>query len=323
MNRLIKRYLIVLSLFISFFFITHISYGFAKNNLIQCPISENGINVIKQGRIESIAVDQSSLQVQCSSSKTSEVISISVKKPELITTLQGFSSGDFVNLSYTADHELNRLSVVKLEVNGFFSLVILITTGIGLYFITFLIVLFVSKEGSTLSLNNIFVGQDKRLSNSKSQMAVWFFVVLVSYISLSILRAINGGLEFVGGIGIPQNLLFLSGLSALTYGGAKVITQSQVNSNPASKQDAPEKKAGLQDFFTDDEGKTDFGDLQMTFITLLAVVVYLIQLLSFLSVLELHRLVSLPDLDTTILSIFGLSQGAYLTKKAVVATGAK
>ncbi|QLE52438.1 peptidoglycan-binding protein [Nostoc sp. C057] len=34
-------------------------------------------------------------------------------------------------------------------------------------------------------------------------------------------------------------------------------------------------------------------------------------------------MVTLPDVDTTILSIFGISQGAYLAKKAAVATGAK
>jgi positive regulator of sigma E activity len=58
-------------------------------------------------------------------------------------------------------------------------------------------------------------------------------------------------------------------------------------------------------------------------ITLLAVVVYLFQLINFLGVLKLYKSVTLPDVDTTILSIFGLSQGAYLAKKAAVATGAQ
>lgn len=98
------------------------------------------------------------------------------------------------------------------------------------------------------NLNKIFLGQDNRLSNSKSQMAIWFFVLLVGYISLSSLRVIHGGLGFVGGIGIPQNLLLLSGLSALTYGGAKVITQSQVNSKPNSKLSSSKDNGSLSDF---------------------------------------------------------------------------
>lgn len=32
---------------------------------------------------------------------------------------------------------------------------------------------------------------------------------------------------------------------------------------------------------------------------------------------------TLPDVDTTILSVFGFSQGAYLTKKTAQATGAR
>jgi hypothetical protein len=171
-------------------------------------------------------------------------------------------------------------------------------------------------------LSDIFVGQDIRLSNSKSQMAIWFFVLLIGYISLSILRAIYSDLGLIGGIGIPQNLLLLSGVSVLTYAGAKVITQNQVNRNPGSKPNS-ENGASLSDFVTDDNGHTDFGDLQMTMITLLAVVVYLFQLINFLGVLKLYKSVTLPDVDTTILSIFGLSQGAYLAKKAAVATGAQ
>jgi hypothetical protein len=155
-------------------------------------------------------------------------------------------------------------------------------------------------------------------------MAIWFFVVIVSYISFNVLRVWKShDLGFVGGISIPENLLVLSGISAVTYGGAKVITQSQVNSKPGSKEDALDKKAGLKDFVTDDDGNTDFGDLQMSFITLLAVVVYLLQFFDFLGTLELQHLVTLPDVDTTILSVFGFSQGAYLAKKTAQATGAR
>ncbi len=31
---------------------------------------------------------------------------------------------------------------------------------------------------------------------------------------------------------------------------------------------------------------------------------------------QTRRIVSLPDIDTTVLAAFGLGQGAYLTKKA-------
>lgn len=315
MKKSFKRYLIIPLLSLAFLF-TVVTHAVAGNETqSSCSTnSKDGTTTINRGTIKIITADQSSLQVQC---KDSQPVTISVKKPELKAILPVFSSGDFVNLDYTNNNDLKSLYVATSQVNGVIRLVTLVVTGLIFYIVTFIITIIIGKN-----LNDIFVGKDKRLSNSKSQMAIWFFVLIVGYISLNVLRATNGGLGFVGGIDIPQNLLLLSGLSVLTYGGAKVITQSQVNSKPGSKENA-DGKAGLKDFVTDDDGNTDFGDFQMSFITLLAVVVYLLQLFNFLGTLELHRLVTLPDVDTTILSIFGLSQGAYLTKKVAVSTGAK
>ncbi|WP_179074132.1 peptidoglycan-binding protein [Nostoc sp. C057] len=321
LKKFFRRYLIIPLLFVTFLFGIFTTYAIAQTGDQTCPKPDTKTNeIIKNLIIESIAADQSSLQVQCNSTNNSDPITISVNKPELKATLQGFSSGDKVNIAYTSEKDLTSISVMKSVNNGIERFSALIITGIALYLISYLIVQFACGK----NLNKIFLGQDNRLSNSKSQMAIWFFVLLVGYISLSSLRVIHGGLGFVGGIGIPQNLLLLSGLSALTYGGAKVITQSQVNSKPNSKLSSSKDNGSLSDFFTDDDDENiDFGDLQMSFITLLAVVVYLLQLINFLGVLELHRLVTLPDVDTTILSIFGISQGAYLAKKAAVATGAK
>ena len=317
-KKLFGRYLIVPLLSLAFLFTVVTTHAIAQGTPELCPTTKDGISTIKKGRIESIAADQSSLQVQCNSPSDSKPITISVKKPELQAILQRFSSGDFVNPDYDMANELKNLSVATSRVDGLIPLFTLVGTGLLLYGITFLIIL-----GTRKNLNHIFVGQDKRLSNSKSQMAIWFFVLLIGYISLSFLRVIYGDLGLIGGIGIPQNLLLLSGVSALTYAGAKIITQSQVDSKPGSKRDAERGETSLANFVTDDDGNTDFGDLQMTMITLLAVVVYLFQLFNFLGVLKLYKSVTLPDVDTTILSIFGLSQGAYLAKKAAVATGAQ
>ena len=79
------------------------------------------------------------------------------------------------------------------------------------------------------------VGMDNRYSNSKFQLALWFWVVMSTYLATVALRVCHVGLDFLGGVNIPQNLLVLSGLSAITYGGAKAITTSKVNAamNPA------------------------------------------------------------------------------------------
>ena len=283
------------------------------------------VGIIRKGTITNIAItpEQSSLEVL---SKNSTPVTFSVKEPKFQAILLDLSKGDLVDLDYDyKTNELTSLSVATIsDVNWLLRLGIILGSGALFYLVAYLIVNGIKKDWKRNNLNDIFVGQDKRLSNSKSQMAIWFFVVIVSYISFNVLRVWKSGdLGFVGGISIPENLLVLSGISAVTYGGAKVITQSQVNSKPGSKRNAPDNQAGLKDFVTDDTGNTDFGDLQMSFITLIAVVVYLLQFFDFLGTLELQHLVTLPDVDTTILSVFGFSQGAYLAKKTAQSTGAQ
>lgn len=65
-----------------------------------------------------------------------------------------------------------------------------------------------------------------------------------------------------------------------------------------------------------DLGGFDFGDFQMLVVTLLAIAMYLILILHFLSSIEFRTTVTLPDVDSTVLAAFGLGQGAYLAKKA-------
>jgi len=79
------------------------------------------------------------------------------------------------------------------------------------------------------------VGMDNRYSNSKFQVALWFWILFSTYLTVVVLRVVYAGWDFFGGVNIPQNLLVLSGLSVLTYGGAKAITTAKVNAaaNPA------------------------------------------------------------------------------------------
>jgi len=53
----------------------------------------------------------------------------------------------------------------------------------------------------------------------------------------------------------------------------------------------------------------------MLVVTLLAVAMYVVATFGFLALMDKLATVKLPDVDTTILSAFGLGQGAYLTKK--------
>jgi hypothetical protein len=168
----------------------------------------------------------------------------------------------------------------------------------------------------------LIVGGDGRYSNSKLQMAVWFWLVISSYLAFVYFRASQIGWEFFGGVNIPQNLLLLSGMSALTFGAAKAITTAKVNTAVAGGQANPKDPAGVKpnlstDLVQNDNGAFDIGDFQMLVVTLVAVGMYFA--LTFHSLGEIAAKVTtdLPNVDTTILASFGLGQGAYLTKKAV------
>lgn len=199
-------------------------------------------------------------------------------------------------------------------------------------------------------LRALIIGGDNRYSTSKFQMAAWFFVLFTVYLACILMLLTEGWLDYLVKIAMPQNLAVLSGLSALTYGAAKAITVTKIegakDNSPAylSSQDGPAANAStpaqqiaankvislkvagadrfrLRDLVTDDEGCVDLGDSQALFITLLALIIYLISGYAFLSHLSIVSEIRLPDVDTALLSLFGLGQGAYLAKKAVSPAG--
>lgn len=96
--------------------------------------------------------------------------------------------------------------------------------------------LFLLATAATLGKPFQFIiGMDHRYSNSKFQIALWFWVLISTYLATVVFRVWFAGWDFFGAVSIPQHLLELSGLSAITYGGAKAITTAKVNAamNPA------------------------------------------------------------------------------------------
>jgi hypothetical protein len=259
---------------------------------------------------------RTSLRVTC---KT-EVKDLNVNDTKLKAQLNNISPGDIVSLAYK-EGDATRVDSVAIQAThherllalGSMALLLFTASGVALW----------CARGNVLALRELFVGSDRRLSNSKSQAVFWFFILLTSYLGFTCLRVAKGGFDFVGGISIPSNLLLLSGFSAFTYVGSKAITQAQVNRDPNSKPAAAEGTASLADYVTDDEGNTDFGDFQMSAITLLAGTIFFLQIFNYMGTVYLSRNVEMPDVDPTILSLFGLSQGGYLAKKAAQATGGK
>lgn len=293
-------------------------------------------------RVEAVGAEQVSLALRLVAGRPDDdlVVSVAVPTPELKAAVRDFARGDFVRGEYEPGGRATLRAVavetrpVRWEERAVAAAVVAaVILGFGL----------AVTRGR---IADLLVGEDNRYSKSKFQLAVWFFVVVVAYGSALALRGRHSDGELVGGVNIPQNLLLLSGLSALTFATAKVMTKSNVDAAvragqrpgvptktvasaargavavPQAIDPATEAKiAGadqprfVHDLVRDDHGRADLGDFQAVVISLLAAGVYAVTAYTFLGTLELRRVVALPDVDTALLALFGLGQGAYLGKK--------
>jgi hypothetical protein len=157
------------------------------------------------------------------------------------------------------------------------------------------------------------IGKDNRYSNSQTQVAVWFFVLITVFLTTLILRLAYAGSVFATGINVPNGLFVLSGLSALVFVGAKITTEVQVSTNPASKSNA--EKPQPSDLYSDDAGVFDLTDFQMIVVTIVAVLGYVFAFFAFIRVIPHIGGIELPDVNGTMVALFGAGQGAYLVRK--------
>lgn len=231
--------------------------------------------------------------------------------PDLRPELNHFKNGDHLQIDTDGKNALS-LSVRTLEVHVGTRFEVLAISLAGFFLMATLL-----TWGKPFKL---IEGLDHRYSNSQFQIAIWFWVVMATYLAVVYLRVAQAGWEFFGFVSIPQNLLLLSGMSALTFGAARAITTTKTNAALVAGKPNP-KPDGKPNIWTDlvknDTGDVDIGDFQMLVVTLVAVGMYLTLIFHFLGTIEAKSSVYLPDVDSTILASFGLGQGAYLTKKAV------
>jgi hypothetical protein len=166
---------------------------------------------------------------------------------------------------------------------------------------------------------HLVMGADGRLSTSKFQFFVWTAVVVFVYALLYFSRAKLDAIS-----NIPQNVLIALGFSITTAVGAKGITVSYLNSGsiakPASSQ--PGGATDLSALVTHDDSPTpDLTKIQMLIWTIIALVVYLHTVYYSLSSFKtcVGNACTFPDIDTSLMVLMGLSQGAYLGNKLVAA----
>jgi len=277
----------------------------------------------KSVRVEAVASDGLSLDVADEKGGLSSTAHLAVKDSALQARVKQVHRGDQIQIALSSDGVLGAFSAEPLaspeELSPTNRIIVLVGSAGLLFLFSCLLTGFKPHQ--------LIIGADNRYSNSKFQIALWFWVLISTYAATFWLRLWFGGAECTDTISIPTNLLMLSGMSALTFGGAAGITVQKAASGPGVKTTAAQPNFIFD--LTHDDGvpaanggaavppRFDFGDFQMLVITLIAVATYLVLVFNFLGTLQKVTAVALPDVDTTVLASFGLGQGAYLAKKAV------
>ncbi len=156
-------------------------------------------------------------------------------------------------------------------------------------------------------------GADGPSSTSKFQWAVWLVVILFAYTVLWVLRARAGDYSAI--TTLPGNLLIVLGFSTTTAAAAKGITVGYLQTNRITKAPAQPGAGGI---LQDDTGYPDLTKIQMIGFTFIAVGVFLATFIH-----EVHTNTyahGLPNIDSALLVLTGLSQGGYVGQKLVSST---
>lgn len=165
----------------------------------------------------------------------------------------------------------------------------------------------------------LVVGEDRRPSNSKTQVTLWLGVLLVAFVGTAYLRWISGmSWSNAVDIGISSELLTLAGISVATAGASKAVTANRAEGGAKSE---PEEGGRFLDLFTNDKKDLDPADSLMFLATLALTGFFIASVWSLWRDLPLSAHLDLPNpADLTSLA-FGGSLGAYLAKKIINEVG--
>jgi hypothetical protein len=200
-----------------------------------------------------------------------------------------------------------------------------VLSGLGLIVLLTLATMLFSKGSKNPW--TLVKGADGAASTSKFQWGLWLIVILFSYTALWVLRAEQGNFSALSEI--PVNLLTVLGFSTGTAAAAKGITSGYVQSGRVAKT-TPAQAAAAQaaapaqggqagsaqgGILQDDNGIPELAKIQMVGFTLIGVGVFLITVIHQILVNDVTA--GLPNIDSSLMVLMGISQGGYLGKKLV------
>lgn len=152
------------------------------------------------------------------------------------------------------------------------------------------------------------------------QLVLWTAYILVSYLVYLWRLQLAEAPEF--NIKLSDNLLLLMGISGGSYIGARGIRawQSQRYAGAPGREvlDRPDTdKNQWQNMIRDYTGHLDISKVQMFAWTLVALFAYVVEFVHGWPEIGLQT-AGLPNVNDTLVGLMGISQAAYLSRKAVV-----
>jgi hypothetical protein len=185
--------------------------------------------------------------------------------------------------------------------------------GLGVLLLLYVVTAVMSRHWNPRELVN---GFDGFASTSKLQWFLWLVVIIFAYTALWVLRAEQSDWSALNKI--PVNVLTVLGFSTGTAAAAKGITSGYVQTAKVTKPGPPQvgaTAANTGGIFQDDSGAPELAKIQMMGFTIIAIGIFLATVI--------HQIVTddisagVPDIDSSLLVLMGISQGGYLGKKLV------
>jgi hypothetical protein len=187
-----------------------------------------------------------------------------------------------------------------------------ILIGIAVLILLYVITALITRHPNPVDL---FRGFDGFASTSKLQWFLWLVAILFGYSALWVLRAELGDYSALSSV--PVNLLTVLGFSTGTAAAAKGITSGFVQTKKMSKPGAPPGEPGKNTggIFQDDGGSPELAKIQMMGFTIIAIGIFLATVVHQISIGDINA--GLPNIDSSLMVLMGISQGGYLGKKLV------
>jgi hypothetical protein len=172
-------------------------------------------------------------------------------------------------------------------------------------------------SGRNLNCWKLLEGADRRVSISKFLWLVWIVVIVCCYTTLFVLHV--KARDYSVTRRIPANLLIVYCFSTGTAAAEKVITNARIRRNRlwiATPVDSSGSRV-LSNLFQDETGRLDPAKVQMTSFTL-AAAIYFVGIFG-RQIASNPTSAGLPDLNTSLMILIGISQASYLGRKFVTA----